>query len=65
MTKLTVSKTKDYLILKIPLRAVRRGKVFVSPRVERMITEGLAAYAHGRGAGPFHAKQEAAFLRTL
>ena len=65
MIQLTVSKTKDYLILKIPLRAVRRGKVFVSPRVERMIAEGLMAYVHGRGAGPFHAKQATAFLRTL
>ena len=65
MPELTVTKTKDYLILKIPLRAVRQGEISVSSRTERMIAQGLKAYAEGRTYGPFNAKEADAFLRKL
>ena len=65
MSELTVTRTKEYLILKIPLRAMRRGKVSVSSKTDRAITEGLKAYAEGRTYGPFNAKEADAFLRKL
>ncbi|MBI2049118.1 MAG: hypothetical protein HYT29_01645 [Parcubacteria group bacterium] len=63
MPELTVTKTKDYLILKIPLRAAQRGKFALSPKTERIIAEGLKAYSQGRFAGPFDAKEAIAYLR--
>ncbi len=65
MSELTVTKTKKYLILKIPIADVQRGKVSVSSRAQRAIAEGLKAYGRGRGAGPFTAKQAAFFLGKL
>ena len=62
MAELSVTRTKDYLILKIPLRE-KKAKVLIPVSVERAITEGLKAYARGRVAGPFNAKEAATFLR--
>ncbi len=57
MTTVTVEKTKHYLVVKIPLRAVEEGRAELSPRARKMvdtaITEGLRNIEAGEVFGPF------------
>jgi len=67
MYNVTVQKTKDYLVVKIPLRAVKEGRAELSPRarkvVDAAIDEGLADIRAGRTFGPFNSVGE--FKRAL
>ena len=66
MNQVTVTKTKDYLLLKIPLQAVRERRVSLSNGQRRVIAEGLKAIKEGRVSKPYKTAKEAiAFLRSL
>lgn len=66
MTQLTVTKTKNYLILKIPLKVIKERKIFISPREKKAILEGLKTFGEGRVSKPFrNAKQAISFLRSI
>ncbi len=66
MNQVTVTKTKDYLVLKIPLQAVRERKIFLSDNQRHAIAEGLRAIKEGRVSKPYkNAKEAIAFLRSL
>ena len=57
MAEVTVEKTKDYLVVKIPLRSVSYGKAELSAKAQKTvdvaIAEGLADIKAGRVYGPF------------
>lgn len=57
MNHVTVERTPKYLIVKIPLKAVREGGAELSPRarrvIDRAIAEGLRDIEAGRVFGPF------------
>lgn len=67
MQGVTVQKTKDYLVVKIPLRAVKEGRAELSSRAQKVvdsaITEGLSDIRAGRTFGPFDSVKE--FKRAL
>lgn len=66
MEQLTVTRTKNYLVLKIPLKAVKEGEFEVSPREKRAILEGLKALEEGRTSRTFkNAREAITFLRSL
>ena len=62
MTTVTVEKTKHYLVVKIPLRAVEEGRAELSPRarkiVDTAITQGLRDIEAGEVFGPFKNAQD-------
>ncbi|MDO8569880.1 MAG: hypothetical protein Q7R89_03885 [bacterium] len=62
MTGVTVEKTKDYLVVKIPLRSVTDGRAELSARAQKTIdaaiAEGLADIKAGRVYGPFDSVKE-------
>lgn len=65
---MTITKTKDYLVFKIPIKAIKIGaarpKIF--SRGEKAIAEGLEAIKNGKFSGSFsNAKEAVAFLRGL
>lgn len=57
MPEMTVEKTKDYLVVKIPLKAVEEGRAELSLRAQRVIdaaiAEGLGDIRAGRVFGSF------------
>lgn len=57
MNQVTVERTPQYLIVKIPLKAVEEGRAELSPRarkvIDKAIAEGLRDIAAGRVFGPF------------
>ncbi len=66
MSQLTILKTKDYLVLKIPLKALRPRRPVSLSREERAIADGLRALEQKKIAGPFSsAKTAIRFLRQL
>ncbi len=79
MEQVLVSKTKDYLILKIPLLAVKKRRVFIDDqervavseclvnKKERVaIAKGLEDFEKGRHSKVFNnAKEAIGFLRSL
>ena len=70
MNQVTVEKTQNYLIVKIPLRAVEIGRAELSPRARRVINgavhEGLRDIEAGRVLGPFrNAREFKKALRNL
>lgn len=62
MPEMTVEKTKDYLVVKIPLKSVEEGRAEFSPRAQRVIdaaiAEGLGDIKAGRVFGPFKSVKE-------
>ena len=62
MQEVTVQKTKDYLVVKIPLRAVKEGRAELSPRAQKVvdaaIAEGLADIQAGKVFGPYESVAE-------
>lgn len=66
MNQLIITKTKDYLILKIPLRSVNEGTVSVSARDRKVIIEGLKAVKDKKVSQSFtNAKEAISLLRNL
>ena len=66
MNQLVVTKTKEYLILKIPLSSIKRGISSIAQKERDAIFEGLRAVKAGRVSPPFKsAKNAIAFLKTL
>jgi len=63
MEPITITKTKDYLILKIPTKILGNRKVSGE---EQAIQEGLKALKKGKVSKSFKAAKEAiTFLRSL
>ena len=61
-----MSQTKNYLVLKIPLRAVKKERVFIADSEREAVLEGLKAVEEGKVSKPFNnTKGAIAFLRTL
>ena len=62
MSEVTIEKTKDYLVVKIPLKSVSDGKAELSTRTQKIvnsaIVEGLADIKAGRVYGPFGSVKE-------
>lgn len=66
MPQLTVIKTKDYLLLKIPLKAIKEREILVSSQEEKAVMEGLKALEEGRVSKVFNNTEEAlSFLRNI
>ncbi len=64
MQSVTITKTKQFLIFKIPLTALQKQQS--SSREEKAIREGLQAVAEGRISKSFHtAKSALTFLRSI
>lgn len=64
MQSVTITKTKEFLIFKIPLAALQKQRG--SSREEKAVREGLRAVAEGRISKPFHTAESAvAFLRGI
>lgn len=57
MSQVTLEKTPDYLVIKIPLKAVENGYGRISSRSQKIIdeavSEGLEDIKTGRTFGPF------------
>ncbi|MBI4281580.1 hypothetical protein HY625_02025 [Candidatus Uhrbacteria bacterium] len=65
MQQVMITKTKQYLIFKIPLSTIQKTSLRL-PRVDKAIADGLKAVVAGRTEGPFKSGHEAiAFLRSL
>ena len=65
MEPITITKTKDYLIFKIPTKTLKYNRKSVSS-TEKIIKEGLNALEKGRVSKSFKTSREAiAFLRSL
>lgn len=62
MPEVTVEKTKNYLIVKIPLKATEEGRAEFSPRAQKIvdsaIQEGMEDIEAGRVSGPFRNMKE-------
>lgn len=66
MTQLTITKTKDYLILKIPLKVMKERKISISPQEKKAVLEGLKAFEERRVSKSFRNTKEAiSFLRNI
>ena len=66
MTQLTIEKTKDYLVLKIPLGAIKEKKSLIPSQEEKAVLEGLKALEEGRVSKSFKTTKEAiSFLRNI
>ena len=66
MEQVLVSKTKDYLILKIPLLAVKKRRALIDDSARAAVLEGLEAIKKGRISKAFSsAKDAVAFLNKL
>lgn len=67
MATITVEKIEDYLVLKIPLKAVKNGRAELSQKgqhiIDSAIAEGLADLEAGKIFGPFKSVKE--FKETL
>ncbi|HCE86328.1 MAG TPA: hypothetical protein DEP08_00800 [Candidatus Jacksonbacteria bacterium] len=60
MTTATIDRTKNYLIIKIPLRGLKRREVVTfDPKDEELVNEGLKAIAEGRVSKSFRNVREA------
>lgn len=69
MTEVTLEKTKEYLIVKIPLESVKSGRAEISHKARRVvdatIAEGLHDLKSGRIFGPFkNVREFKAALKT-
>ena len=53
MGTVTISKTKDYLVLKIPLKALRPRRSVSPSREDRAVADGLRALEQKKIVGPF------------
>ncbi|KAF0236693.1 MAG: hypothetical protein FD167_4515 [bacterium] len=57
MEQVTLEKTKEYLIVKIPLKSVKTGRTEISSSdrrvIDRVIAEGLHDIKSGHVFGPF------------
>lgn len=67
MEQVTITKTKNYIILKIPTGTLRQEQSKKATSAEvRAVKEGLKALREGRTSKPLkNAKEAAAFLRSL
>lgn len=66
MEQVLVSKTKDYLILKIPLLAVKKRRVLIDDPARTAVLEGLEAIKKGKVSKVFNnAKDAVAFLAEI
>ena len=65
MQDVIVSQTREYLVLKIPLRSIKKRSVSIDP--ERVaVEEGIRAVEESRVSMPFNnAKEATTFLRKL
>lgn len=67
MAEVMLKKTKNYLVVKIPLKAVEQGEATLSPQAQKVIdeaiAEGLADIKAGRVFGPF--KDVGEFKKSL
>ena len=62
MPNVTIERTKDCLIIKVPLGAVENGRVQLSRRgqtvLDKALTEGLLDIEQSRTFGPFSSVRE-------
>lgn len=62
MPTVTVKKTEDYLVIKIPLKAAERGEASISNKSQKIIdaaiSEGLKDIKSGNVFGPFKSVKE-------
>lgn len=62
MSQVTLEKTREYLVIKIPLKAVENRRINISSRsqkiIDEAINEGLADIKAGRIFGPFRNVKE-------
>lgn len=63
MTQITLEKTDNFLILKIPLKSINDGRADISDKdgiiINKAILEGLDDIESGRVFGPFANAEEA------
>lgn len=59
MEQVLVSKTKEYLILKIPLLAVKKKRVLIDNSARTAVLEGLEAVKKGRVSKVFSNTKDA------
>ena len=67
MTTATITRTKDHLVIKIPLGSlVGERKLVIASEDQKAVEEGLRAIAEGRVSKKFRTAKEAlSFLRKL
>ncbi|MDO8676186.1 MAG: hypothetical protein Q7K16_00805 [Candidatus Azambacteria bacterium] len=66
MEHIIITKTKEYLILKIPTKSLRQTPKTPTSIEERVIQEGLKALEKGEVTKSFkEAKEAISFLRSL
>ncbi len=57
MNQVTIEKTKEYLIVKIPIKSVNSGRALISAKsssaLNKAVAEGLADIRAGKIFGPF------------
>ncbi len=62
MSQVLVEKTKNYLVVKIPLKTMEEGQAELSPRAQKVvdeaIDEGLLDIKAGKVFGPFKSVKE-------
>ncbi len=61
-----MSQTKNYLVLKIPLRSVKEGRVLIDDPERAAVLEGIKAIKEGRISEALNGAKEAiSFLKGL
>lgn len=66
MQQLSITRTKDYVILKIPVKPQGRGVFRIAQKEEELIQEGLEAMVRGQVSKKFKNVREAThYLRNL
>ena len=62
MENVTIERTKEYLVIKIPMRAVEKGKTGITKQAQTALNEaiskGLEDIRQGRTFGPFQSIRE-------
>lgn len=59
MQQLSITRTKDFIIFKIPVKSQGRGAFRVAPKEEELIQEGLEAMVRGQVSKKFKSAREA------
>ena len=67
MTTATITKTKNYLVIKIPIKRLETvRKIRMGSEEKKAVAEGLRAIATGRVSRPLKSEREViSFLRKL
>lgn len=66
MTTATITRTKEYLVIKIPLQKMEERSFAISSKEEAIIRDGLRAMDAGRVSKRFKTAREAiSFLKKI